>query len=145
MKKLCSVFLAFALGVLFSCSSTDDAPVLYEGDCDFQTLINPTLFENANSDFFVASNPSIEADCLRIEVSSSGCNGENWQIKLVDAGVVLESFPPQRNLRFVFENTEDCEAFITREFSFDVAVLQVDGNQVNLTVEGFQQPIAYSY
>ncbi|SDX36738.1 hypothetical protein SAMN05444411_10516 [Lutibacter oricola] len=93
----------------------------------------------------VINSASIDDDCLKINYSSSGCSGDSWEVKLIDAGVIMESFPPQRNIKLSLKNEEICEAYFTKEISFDIDKLQVDGEVVLLNLEGFDTQIRYEY
>lgn len=66
-------------------------------------------------------------------------------MKLVDSEEIFEFYPPQRNLKLSLSNQEDCEAFITKEMSFDISNLQVDGNQVQLNITNAEESILYEY
>ena len=131
---------------MLACTSSDDDNLsIYEGDCDQDSVVNAQLYENARTDDFQINEISVVDNCLLLSLSASGCSGEAWDMQLIDSGNVLESFPPQRMLRFVFTNPEDCEALITKEISFDLAILQVEGNQVNLSIEQINGLVAYFY
>ena len=87
----------------------------------------------------------ITENCLKINFSSSGCSGDTWELKLIDSEDILESNPVQRNLRLSLKNEELCLAFITKELSFDISNLQVDGNQVQLNITNSDDEILYEY
>ncbi len=140
-----SVMLLFAASLLcMQCDDDDDQPSSMV--CDFTTIIDNELYQNAQSAFYTLVSAETSEDCLNIEISSSGCSGESWVLELVDSGGVLESDPPQRNLKFILTNNEACLAVFQRGQSFDLTPLQVDGaNEVILNVEDFPEPITYSY
>lgn len=90
----------------------------------------------------------INDDCLKIKFSSSGCDGKTWETKLIDSVGIMESFPPQRNLRLSLKNEELCLRIVTKELTFDISNLKVDGNQVLLNVSnsnGQSEQILYEY
>ena len=62
-----------------------------------------------------------------------------------DSEIILESIPPQRELRLSLKNEEACLAFITKEFTFDISSLRVDGNQVQLKIVNADETILYEY
>ena len=125
-----------------TCEEDDD--LLEVVMCDQSVVIDSDLYVNLNSDTF--SHAEIVDDCLQIEITSSGCSGESWEFKLVDSGVVAESLPEQRNLKFKLVNEELCLAIFSREVSFDLTPLQVDGsNEVVLNIEGFNTSLSYKY
>ncbi len=140
MKNL--VLLVFISILLLSCSDGDDPD---PSGCDLGTVISQEQYRNAPSDELTINSLEIEGDCLKINFSASGCDGESWKIVLIDSGSILESDPPQRNLRLSLENTELCDAFITRELSFNIKKLRVEGGRVWLNLSGSEERILYEY
>ena len=110
---------------------------------DFTTLISSEEYLNAPSDQLTINSLEITENCLKINFGSSGCSGDTWELKFIDSEDILESIPPQRNLRLSLKNEEECEAFITKELSFDISNLQVDGNQVQLNITNSDDEILY--
>ena len=113
--------------------------------CDTLVIVNEQNFNAANSEQLSINSYEIDEHCLKINFSSSGCDGSSWKLNLLGNETVLYSNPPQRLLKFDFENIELCEAYITKEKSFDLRELQVDGGQVILQVEHIDQTILYEY
>ncbi len=65
---------------------------------------------------------------------------------LVDSGDVFASEPVQRNLRLVFTDNDDCEAYVQKDFLFDITSLQVENtDQVLLNVQGSDITYLYEY
>lgn len=126
--------------VIVSSLSCSDGNEPDPNGCDLGTVISQDLFRNAPSDQVTINSLEIENDCLKINFSASGCNGESWKIRLIDSGSIKESEPPQRDIRLSMDNDELCQAFITRELSFNIANLKVEGGRVvlNLTNSGDQ-------
>ena len=140
MKNL--VLLAFISILLFSCSDGDDPD---PSGCDLETVISQEQYRNAPSDELTINSLEIEGDCLKINFSASGCDGESWKIVLIDSGSILESDPPQRNLRFSLDNNELCEAFITRDLTFNIKNLRVEGGRVQLNLTNSDDQVLYEY
>ena len=128
---------------IWSCSNDDDGK--NPENCDSETVISSELYQNAPSDQLIISSLEIESDCLEIIFGAGGCDGRTWEIQLIDSGDILESNPPQRNLRLSLKDEELCEAFITRELTFDISNLQVDGNQVMLNIINSDDNLLYEY
>lgn len=128
---------------ILSCSSDDDSN--NTTDCDSETLVSAEQFINAASDELEINNLEINDDCLKINFSSGGCDGDTWEVLLIDSEAILESLPPQRNLRLSLKNEEACEAFITRELTFDISNLQIDENQIQLNIVNSDMSILYEY
>lgn len=142
MKNLKLLTLFAFIGLfLTACHCDDDNPTT----CDQQTIIDEEQFENAPNDQLFVNDLEIVDDCLTINFSSSGCDGNSWEIKLVTTGAVAYSQPPQRFLLLSLKNTELCDAVITREVSFDIENLQVLGNEVILNIINGNDSILYTY
>lgn len=139
IKKLIPLlFVAFAIA---NCSNDDDRAT----NCDRFTIVDSVQFENAPKDQVTVNSVSINNDCLKINFSASGCNGDTWEIKLIDSNGISFSLPPQRDLRLSLKNDELCDAIITKELTFDIRDLQVEGNELLLNIENFADQIRYEY
>ncbi|MEM9142658.1 MAG: hypothetical protein AAGA86_06695 [Bacteroidota bacterium] len=141
MKKI--VFLSLFGLALCSCSDDDDGTSM--GNCDLGTVISESRFNDAPSDALTINTLSVEGDCLMINFSAGGCDGSSWEIVLIDSGAILESDPPQRNLRLSLNNEELCAAIVQRELTFDISNLRVEGNQVRLNLVNSEDSVLYSY
>lgn len=112
--------------------------------CDQSVIISPTDYQNAPNDPFSITELNITGDCLNIKFAASGCDGNTWIVKLIDSGIVAESYPCQRTLRLSLDNKEVCTAVPEKEISFDITGLQIVGNnKVLLNVSG--EEILYEY
>lgn len=141
MKKILILTL---IGIaILSCSNDNDNG--NSNNCDFETLISAEQYENAPSDQLNINSIEINDNCLKINFSSGGCDGDTWVLKLIDSEDILESNPPQRNLRLSLKNEELCEAYITKELTFNITNLQIDGNKVQLNLINFDENILYEY
>ncbi len=127
---------------IFSCKDKENNN---SSNCDQQVIISADEYANATSDGLFAPNIIFEGNCLSVTIGGSGCDGSTWILNLIDSEGVMESNPPQRNLKLSFENNEACLAVFERTFSFDIENLQVDGQQVLLNIEGLAEPILYEY
>ena len=128
--------------VLFSSCENENVP---SANCDDEVLINNSEFGSAPDGLLTINELEIIDGCLKIVFGASGCGGETWEVKLIDSGDVMESNPPQRRLRLSLLNQEVCLAFITRELTFDIESLQVDGDQVLLNIINSNDQILYEY
>ncbi len=127
------------LGML-SCDTNDDAGV---ENCDETVIMDAQLFQNAPADQLTINDISIAGNCLKINFSASGCDGNSWEIKLIDAEQILESEPIQRRLRLSLKNEELCQAFIMREVTFDLSALLTDHNPIRLNITDWDDIILY--
>ena len=139
MKKRILIGFVVIFGII-ACNNDDDS-----NNCDQVTIISLEQYETAPNDQLFINTLELNGDCLKINFSSSGCDGDTWILKLIDSESIMESNPPQRNLRLSLRNEEDCEAVITRELTFDVNELRVGGNQVLLNITNSDDQILYEY
>jgi len=140
MKKRILIGLVVVLGFI-ACNNDDDD----SNNCDQVTIVSSEQYETAPNDQLFINTLELNGDCLKINLSSSGCSGDTWNLKLIDSESIMESNPPQRNLRLSLNNEEDCEALITIELTFDVYDLRVDGNKVLLNITNSNDQILYEY
>jgi len=140
MKKKLTLIL-IVIGFL-SCSSDDKGN---QNSCDFETIISADQYVNLPNHQLNINSLTISNNCLKINFSSGGCDGNTWKLKLIDSGDIMESNPPQRNLRLSLKNEELCEAYITKELTFEISNLKVDGSKVQLNITNSDENILYEY
>lgn len=115
-------------------------------NCDAEIVVSENKFNNAVEQYGSIISAEINGDCLTIEYGASGCDGSTWETALYDAGVVMESFPVQRNIRFSVINNEDCDAYFTKQVSFDLRTIQVTSEgEVRLNLDNFADQLSYVY
>jgi len=142
-NKFLIVFFIFLFSH-FACDK-EDGNDKNPTNCERTTIISSELYASAPDDALTINSLEIDGDCLKINFSSSGCDGDSWEFKLIDSGNILESFPPQRNLRLSLKNNELCDAYFSRELTFDISNLRVDGKQVKLNLTNSDKSILYKY
>ncbi len=143
MKQTYKYILVLSLIVLSaSCKKEDDNKPI---TCDQKVLISSSEYNTAPDDALHINSISLVDNCLKIEFGASGCSGSSWQLKLIDSEAVQKSEPPQRTLRLSLKNEELCEAYITKELSFDISELQIGGNKVILNIKDYAEQIEYNY
>ncbi len=130
--------------IFFACNNDDDTDD-NSSNCSAETLISSNLYADAPDDQLSINSLEIIDNCLKINFSASGCDGNSWEVKLIDSTVLLESNPPQRNLRLSLKNEEACLAFINKELTFDISSLKVSGNSVQLNITNTDKDILYQY
>lgn len=136
-----STCLFLILLVLIACKDEEnECPA-----CQQEVIISNELYQNAPDDHLQIMEAAIIGNCLHITFASSGCSGDSWEIKLLDQGAIMKSDPPQRNLRLSLKNEELCDAWFTRDISFDISALQVDGNRVLLNITNSGEQLLYEY
>jgi len=127
---------------IISCNDENDNQ---PSNCDKDVLISADLYKNAPDDQLTINKVEIVGDCLKISFAASGCSGKSWEVKLIDAGMIFYSNPPQRPLRLSLKNEELCAAVIGKEMTFDISQLQVNGNRVLLNITNSGDQILYKY
>lgn len=130
------------LGIL-ACNSDDDNN--NTSSCDQLVIISSKQYNDEPNDNLTINSLKINEDCLRINFTSSGCSGDSWEVKLIDSEEVLESVPPQRNLKVSLKNEELCQAVITKEISFSISELRIDGTKVLLNIKNSEDQLLYEY
>ncbi len=86
----------------------------------------------------------IERDCLNIRFGASGCDGDTWTVKLIDSGMIVESYLCQRTLRLSLDNNEACTAVPTKVISFNIKDLRINGNDKVILHVSYNE-ILYEY
>jgi hypothetical protein len=142
MIKILTLLL---IGFLISgCSDDDDNENLT--NCDFETIVSAEQYDNGPSDQLNINSLEINDNCLKINFSASGCDGNSWEVKLIDSEAIMVSNPIQRNLRLSLKNNEDCTAVPNKILTFDISELQIsDDNQVYLNITNSDDQILYVY
>lgn len=137
--------LTFILLVLMFYSCSENNTITNDGYSKFSVIIDEGLYANAPADPLEIIDLSIVNDSLKIKFSAGGCNGSSWEVKLIDSGAILESFPVQRNLRLSLKNEELCKAIVFKEIAFDISKLQVKGSKIQLNVTNSNNSVLYEY
>lgn len=115
-----------------------------QNECDKDVIISDAEYETAPNAAVSIVDMEISSDCLKIQFAASACSGDTWLVNLIDNGTIAESYPCQRTLRLSLENKEICSAVITKETSFNIEALQIEGNdKVLLNIAG--QQLLYEY
>ena len=132
--------MLFTCFQLLSCSEDDMLPF-----ADSNVLIDRNAYTSATTDDLLINSLEIKGDFLTINFSASGCDGNSWEVKLIDSGALMYSNPPQRNLILSLKNEEGCEAYITKEVVFDISKLKVIGDRVWLNITNSDHGVLYAY
>ncbi len=141
MKRI----LIFTVFVLLCYNCSENNPIANNDYTASSVIVNKDLYATAPSDYLEVIALSIDNDSLRIMFSSGGCNGNTWDVKLIDSSSILESFPVQRNLRLSLKNKELCKAIVFKEMAFDISKLQVEGGKIQLNITNSNKRILYEY
>lgn len=156
--KKCVIYFFSAFILLLACDSDDNQNLTdddyhsidddYFGDnnCDLLAFEDYDIYELGSDFQFSITDAYIEEDCMIISVSYSGCEEDITTI-LVDQGVVMESFPVQKNVKFIVTtDITDCLPFFETTISFNLIPLRVaNESQINFNLEGFAEQLLYTY
>lgn len=145
MKINITLYL-IVLTMLFSCKEAEHS-LCCDTFYDSEVVLDATLYKNAVQDAIVINSLEIhDEETLIIKYSASGCDGDTWKIVLVDSEDIIESNPIQRNLILSFENTEACDAYITKEVSINITNIRIEGvHEIQLNITNSNQQIIYEY
>ena len=113
--------------------------------CSQPVIINADEYQNAPNDALEIVNVQLEGDCLVIRFESGGCDGNSWGIKLIDSEAIMESYPPQRNLRLSLKNQEPCDAIVIKEVAFNISSLRLIYDKIKLNITNSGDQILYEY
>ncbi len=139
MKKVASLILL--LVYILSCDSVNQE----ESNCNEEILIDSNLFANAPDDSFSFKSVEINQNCLTLSVEYGGGCGD-VEFKLIDSDLVMESTPPQRNIRLSLNDRDYCKAMITKKLFFDLTPIQVvEGGKIILHLTDWEEQILYNY
>lgn len=141
--KLSKTVIFFAItfiALLIACKDDEALPT-----SENKILIGNTIFKNYPNDPLIISAATINGDSLQITFGASCCDGKNWTVQLVGSGDVLYSSPPQRSIRLSLKNYEICAAVCSKTLKFDLIPTRVNGNQIILNLDGWDQPLIYKY
>lgn len=143
-SKIIMALLCVTLFLNMQCD--DDGTSFPESNCASFVAIDGFSYGNSATSPYTINNVSINEDCMVIEFSASGCDGNTWDMQLIDSDVVSDSSPPQRYVKFFLVNTEDCLAVVDRIRSFDLTPLQIeDESEIIINVDEYSGSVTYMY
>lgn len=140
MKNIGLALLMIALS-LNACEKND----LVSLECDKKVIVNDYQYLNAPSDPVTILESEINGDCLKIKFGASGCNGDNWKVKLVASESVIKTLPPKREVRLSMENEEMCQAYFVKEMTFDVKDLRSSEDKTFLIMVNADTTLLYDF
>ncbi|MFC2130849.1 hypothetical protein ACFLSQ_05395 [Bacteroidota bacterium] len=142
MKKL--VLTLFIFGFFLGCTDDDNIKP-NNSNCDQEIIADDSLFANAPDDDFEFVNAEIKGNCLEITISYGGGCGE-IELKLIDSEKIIETYPPQRDIRLSFKDEDYCKALIHKNISFDLTLIRIiQTDRVLLNLTGWNDKLLYQY
>lgn len=139
--------IALSCFLLLTVSCSDDNKKIISSNCDKQAQVfSDHAFQDIITTNYAITNVVLNDDCLSITVSSSGCDGEMWDMNLISTNNFSEYFPLERQVKVELDNQEACLAVFQKTVSFDLDSFQIAGqNEVRLNIEGWNKMIIYHY
>ena len=139
MRYLIAIILL--LGLATNCDSVN----LKQSDCDAEIIVDNNLFTNAPNDSFNFVDIEIIQNCLKFTIEYGGGCGD-IELKLISSEMVMESNPPQIDVRFSLKDEDNCKANIRKEILFNLTPIhELINNQVILNIKNWDEAILYSF
>ncbi len=147
MNKISFKFLLISFVILGVLGCEDD-PVIPIPDICKRINYSDELFGNEPSqgDPFIFERVSVEEDELYVTVSyGGGCGEVDFELYGVLSPILI--YPPQVNVRLVFDDRDFCEALITKDLCFDLIPIseRSDSGIVNLNIMGYDSLLTYRW
>lgn len=129
-------------GVEESFSGTFMVP---RGICTNYLEINEEEFNRESGDAINIIDARILEDCIYIATEPLRACALD-EVILFDSGAILESAPPQRNIRIKNQDLIGCPDLLLEAFAYDLRPLQIDGwDEIILNLDGWDTPLIYKY
>ena len=140
-----NVFLLLIGFLFFSSCDENGPPIPPRVVCGSSAILDADVFENGPEDDFDLDSVWINSNCLHISYKYGGGCGDT-EMDVVGYHENSRQLPSSVHTRFSFSDKNSCEAYLTATKSFDLTPYQKkDYPQVILRIEGWNQPILYSY
>lgn len=137
--------LAFIAGILFVNCEGDKVDRDSDNASSGKIIVSNSGYSDVSNDDFQFTKVEIDGDSIRLSIRYGGGCGD-IDVKLFDAGVIMESLPIQRNIRLSFKDDDFCKALITKTISFDLSPIQVsDYDQIILNLSDWSPSLLYEY
>jgi hypothetical protein len=95
-------------------------------------------------DFFTIDNAEIMGQRLKVNVTYSGGCG-NAEFRAVWNGMAMKSMPPKVNLKLYLDDSDNCEALISKQIIIDLSKFkQVSADRVLIRLAGKDEPMMYN-
>ena len=132
------LFIAF---ILSNCSN-DDITNLTNSN---EIIVNDDLYSNAPNDNYQIIQANIVDNSLNVKIEyGGGCGTVNYD--LLTPVDYEDTDPVQKNIRLAFHDDDNCEALIELELFFDIAPIQISGNdRIIINLDRWGNQIEYIY
>ncbi len=134
----------FALILILGATNCDSVNS-NQSECDKKIFVDDNLFSNAPNDSFDFINVEIIQNCLKLTIEYGGGCGD-IELKLISSEMVMESNPPQINIRLSLKDEDNCKAIIRKEILFDLTPInKLVNDRVILNIDNWDESILYSF
>lgn len=137
LKMLFLMFFCMLIG----CNEEKLEP--QNSNCRAIIISNEVFYSDTKETKFKIIEYDIIDNCLEIMFEYGGC-GET-EIQLLASEDIAESFPPQRDIRFSFDENGECEMLNRSVGGFNIEDLSTDGNRIILNIKELDFSIEYIY
>ncbi len=109
--------ILFVLFIFSSCCKSTDEQL---ADCGGKKVIlSASVFNDLKKEYLNLSKATITDNCLSLTIGFSGCDN-NHTMDLIGDGGIGKSLPIVTNLKIRDNNSQLCDAYFTKEFTFDL-------------------------
>lgn len=126
----------------FDTETSNKTIIFTDGFCEKNTVIDASLYTTlqTSSIHFL----KIEGNCLEITFNILSTQDRIEDVTLVDSGVILESDPIQRRLKFNVKEsiTKPTTHIVTT--SFDISNLAEQGETIILNIDGYKDALKFT-
>ena len=126
----------------FETEATNKVVLFSDRHCEKGTIISPQLYKELQES--PISFAKIEQNCLTLTFSILFTQDRIEDVTLVDSGLIMESFPVQRKLKFNIKENLTKPTSIEVSTSFDISNLIELGETVILHIDGYSESIEYT-
>lgn len=145
MRKI--FVLTTLIGALFVSCSKDDSNAPNETTCEsVAEVVSSEDFNEINTSNYTVTDVQLNNDCLKVTISSSGCDPESWVMNVFSTDAFYTIYPYERAVKIKLVNDQDCSAVFNKTVSFDLTPFQLENqDELPLHIEGWNKQIIYKY
>lgn len=147
MKKIV-LFASMLLAMTTTMCKKDNNDTITSSYNDEVIVVSSKEYQHSPESALNIRSVEITGDSLTIKFYANGCDGESWEELLLSTNRIVQvsDTVAERSLRLSLDNTEECEAYITKTLSYDIKPLQVDSfNTILLRIRNYERIVTYKY
>lgn len=81
-------------------------------------------YDTVTNSNFSLTNIDVSGNCISFDLTASGCDGDSWEVKMIDAQIIAYTNPISKDFKVEFKNSELCTAIFTKQYYFDLLSIQ---------------------